>query len=91
MGCTFEFAKKRWKNIELGEEITNLIKEMKNEKEIKNRPSIEKSLKRLILYCDEKKYSDSIDIIPFLKENKNFIQTPFNEDLPSLKILIQKK
>ena len=60
-----------------------IIQEMKNEN-FKKRPSIDKTLEKLVLYCDEKNYSDSIDIVPYLKEKKTFVQTPFNEDLSSL-------
>ena len=69
--------------MEIGEEIIELIEEMKNE-DFNLRPSINKILERLINYCDEKKYSHSIDIIPFLKANKTFIQTPFNDKIFSL-------
>ena len=93
MGCTFDQTRKRWrkrvgeKTFEIiGEEIIKLIEEMKNE-DFKKRPSIDKILEKLIFYCEEKNYSDSIDIIPFLKLNKTFIQTPFNEKL----FIINKK
>lgn len=84
MGCTFENTRKRWKNIEIEKEIIELIEEMKKE-EYQLRPSIDKILERLILYCDKKKYSDSIEIIPYLKKRKIFIQPFFNDNLSSLK------
>ena len=79
MGSTFEQTRKRWKNIEIGEEIIELIQEMKNE-EFNMRPSIDKILERMILYCDEKNYSESIEIVGYLKQKKIFLQTFFNEE-----------
>ena len=85
MGSSFDFIRRRWRTIEIGEEIFELIKEMKDD-EIDLRPSIDQALGRLIKYCDEKKYSNSIDIIPFLKEKKVFVQLTFNdEDISPLK------
>jgi hypothetical protein len=84
LGCTFFDSKKRWRNIEIGDEIIEIIEKMKKVK-IELRPSIDQILEKLIKYCDEKNYSNSIDIIPFLKENKIFIQTPLNENLSNLK------
>ena len=90
MGHSFQQTKKRWRNIEIGEKIVELIEEMKNE-DYKLRPSIDKLLERLRLYCDEKNYFDSIDIVPFLNENKTFIQTPFNNDISLLKKFLSKE
>ena len=61
---------------------------MKN-KEIRLRPSIDNILERLILYCNEKKYSDSIDVVSSLKRKETFVQTPYNDDL-FMKIKIYK-
>ena len=76
MGCTFDQTRKRWKNIEIGEEIIVLIEEMKNE-DFNKRPSIDKTLEVLVLYCDEKKYSHSIDIIPFFERKQNIHSNTF--------------
>ena len=87
MGVTFDFTRKRWKNIDLGEEITKLIDEMKSN-EIEMRPSVDQIFERILDYCKRKVYSDSIDIISFLSENKTFIQPPFYEDLFTIKQFI---
>ena len=85
MGCTFEFTRKRWKTIEIGEKVVKIIEEMKSE-DLKLRPSITKVMKRIIKYCDEKKYSKTMDIVVHLKlKNKVFVQTPFNDQFSMLK------
>ena len=59
---------------------------------MEERISIDEALKRLIHYCEQKKYSNSIDIIDCLKQNnKIFIQEPFSDDLSSLNYLKPKK
>ena len=73
-----------------GEEIIGLIEGMKNN-DYRLRPSIDEILERLISYCDEKKYSNLIDIIPFLKEKKIFVQTPLNQNFSSLKTFFKIK
>ena len=89
-GCSFLFSRNRCDNIEIGEEIIEMIEEMKSE-DFKKRPSIDKLIEKLIVYCDKKKYSDSIEIVVSLKENKTFVQTPFNNDtFNSLKISLSK-
>ena len=90
LGHCFLETRKRWRNFEVSEEIIELFEEMKN-KDKNLRPSIDKILERLVIYCDKKNYSDSIDIIPYLKENKTFIQTPFNENISTLKETFEKK
>ena len=84
LGATFDFSSKRWRNIKIGEKVIKLIEEMKSE-DFKKRPSVDNLLDRLVQYCDEMNYSESIDIVPFLKENKVFIQSPINEDLSLIK------
>ena len=85
MGCTFEQTRKRSNRIKIGEEIIQLIKDMKS-LEIKMRPSIDKTIEILIRYCERKKYTESFEFIPALKDKKNsFIQTPFNEKTSSLR------
>jgi hypothetical protein len=90
LGCTFHFTRKRWKNIEIGEEIIQTIEEMKKQ-EMKTRPTLSKIIERLIKYSTRRRYSDSIDIVISLKEKKDFIQPNFYEDLTLIKSDLEKE
>ena len=87
MGKVFERAIRRFKGkFVIDQKIIQII-ECLNKDNMQERISIDEALKRLINYCDQKNYSDSIDIIPFLKKKKIFIQTPFNVDNESFSLL----
>ena len=89
LGCSFYKLTERWKRIEIGQEIKNMIEEMKCH-DFKKRPSIDNLMERLNKYCDQNKYSDSIDIITHLKENQTFVQDFYNDDILTLKNSLKK-
>ena len=90
LGCTFYFAKKRWRNIEIGEEVVVLIEEMMN-KELNKRISLENIFQRLENYCKSKTFSECSDILSKSKTEYPYVQLHYNEDLKTLKNLLRKQ
>ena len=92
MGKVFEIAIGRLKGkFAIDQEIIHIIESLKKEN-MEERISIDEALKRLINYCEQKKYSNSIEFIDCLKQNnKILIQEPFSDDLSSLNYLKPKK
>jgi hypothetical protein len=84
LGATFEKSRKRFKNIELGSEIIDLIEQMKRPN-IEFRPSIDQIINFLFEYCDKKNYSGRIQVVSILKNKKIFNQPFFNDNLSEIK------